>query len=247
MRIVTVIPARFASTRFPGKPFVNLIGKPMIIWVAEQCEKAVGKSNVYVATENKIIEKEVKRFGFNVIFTSKKALTGTDRVAEVSKVINADIYVNVQGDEPMVSYKDIEIIIKKKYQNMNKVINGYCYLNNTEDPNNLNIPKVVTNEENKLLYMSRSPIPGNKSGNFNNEYIKKQVCIYAFTKEELSKFSSLGRKSNIELKEDIEILRFFDLNIDVLMTKTSGGSLAVDTEDDVEAVVNAMKNKFYVP
>ena len=93
VRSCVIIPARYKSSRFPGKPLVKLLGKPMIIWVAELSAKAVGKSNVYIATDDHRIEAEVKRFNFNTVMTSNKALTGTDRVAEASYKIKADIYI----------------------------------------------------------------------------------------------------------------------------------------------------------
>ena len=128
IRSCVVIPARYKSTRFPGKPLVKLLGKPMIIWVAELSAKAVGKSNVYIATDDKRIKAEVNKYNFKVVMTSSKALTGTDRVAEASYKIKADIYVNVQGDEPLVNPNDILKIINTKIKNINSVINGFCWI-----------------------------------------------------------------------------------------------------------------------
>ena len=95
MRVIIVIPARYRSSRFPGKPLVKLLGKPMIIWVAELSAKAVGKENVYIATDDSKIQKTVIQMGYNVVMTSENCLTGTDRLAEVAKKIEADIYINV--------------------------------------------------------------------------------------------------------------------------------------------------------
>ena len=114
MRSVVIIPARFESTRFPGKPLVNILGKPMVIRVAEICSKAVSKNDVYIATENQMIKDICDKFDFKSIMTSKDALTGTDRVAEAAQKIKADIYINVQGDEPTINYKNIEDVIFAK-------------------------------------------------------------------------------------------------------------------------------------
>ena len=100
MRSVVIIPARYKSSRFPGKPLINLLGKPMVLWVAELSARAVGKENVYIATDDKRISKVVVDASFNTIMTSDKCFTGTDRLAEAAKQISADIYINVQGDEP---------------------------------------------------------------------------------------------------------------------------------------------------
>src|SRR5690554_857877 len=103
MRSVVLIPARFGSSRYPGKPLVSLLGKPMILWVAELSAEAVGSKNVYVATEDERIASVVKAAGFQAVMTSDSALTGTDRLAEAAEQIEADIYINVQGDEPLAA------------------------------------------------------------------------------------------------------------------------------------------------
>ena len=212
MKSLIVIPARYQSSRFPGKPLVNLLGKPMILWVCELCSKAVGIESVIVATDDKRISKVVDGSGFNSLLTSPKHLTGTDRIAELSKTISADIYVNVQGDEPLVNPKDIISVIDEKKRNSNYVINCFAELSDNEDKNNINIPKVIVNENNELLYMSRLPIPGFKNITKNNIKYYKQVCIYAFSKSELKNFFNFGRKSTLAKFEDIEILRFFEFN-----------------------------------
>ncbi len=237
---VIIIPARFASSRYPGKPLVKLLEKPMILWVAELSAKAVGLDNVYVATDSDEIKIVVEEAGFNVAMTGP-ALTGTDRIAEAAKKIQADIYVNVQGDEPLVNPDDILKIISVKKQNMNKIINGYRAIADDENPHSINIPKVLINEKKKLIYMSRNALPGCKEfKRFPSEY-RKQVCIYAFTREELNGFRAFGRKSIIESYEDIEILRFFELDIEILMVETEGVSLAVDSPGDIEKVEIELK------
>ncbi|MEY2914135.1 MAG: hypothetical protein RLZZ184_3444 [Cyanobacteriota bacterium] len=242
MKTVVIIPARYNSKRFPGKPLVPLLGRPMILWVAELSAKAIGQENVYVATENSRIFDLVKSAGFHAVMTSDQALTGTDRLAEAAEKIDADIYINVQGDEPLLNPADIIKIGDKKRENMQSVINGYCWICEHENPESVNIPKVITNETNKLIYMSRKALPGFKEVKNAPIRYKKQVCIYAFTKEELLAFSNFGRKSNLEYCEDIEILRFFELDIPILMVETQRGSLAVDVPDDVAIVEKVLRN-----
>jgi 3-deoxy-manno-octulosonate cytidylyltransferase (CMP-KDO synthetase) len=232
-KIVIIIPARYKSTRFPGKPLILLKGVPMVVRVAQICEKVVPKENVFIATESEIIKKAVEQYNFTGILTSDDNLTGTDRIAEAAEKIDAHIFVNVQGDEPLISSEDIKKVIEAKKEFPNYIINAMTEF----DPatNSVNIPKVVTNESGDLLYMSRSLIPGSKSMAFNYK-ILKQVCIYAFTKEELFAFKKFGRKSFLENLEDIEILRFFELGYRVKMVKVSGSSLAVDVPEDVTRV-----------
>jgi 3-deoxy-manno-octulosonate cytidylyltransferase (CMP-KDO synthetase) len=242
MRSVVIIPARFSSSRYPGKPLVEILGKPMIIWVAELSAKAVGVENVYVATEDIRIKNEVEKFGYSCVLTSKTALTGTDRVAEAARMLLADIYINVQGDEPMLNPSDILKVRDAKILSMNTVINGFNYIS-LEEANNLNVPKVVTDESDHLVYMSRAVIPGFKDIKDSPSKYKKQVCIYAFTRDELNAFISFGRKSRLEQTEDIEILRFLDMDIKVKFVETTPGSLAVDVPDDLSAVEIEINNK----
>jgi len=241
MRTVVVIPARYASSRFPGKPLVNLLDKPMVIWVAEIAAVSVGKENVYIATDEKRISKIAESFQYNYIMTDSNLLTGTDRVAQAAEKINADIYVNLQGDEPLVLPENINKIIKQKVINTNYIVNGYCHLSVKEDPNNINIPKVITNEKSEMVYMSRKAIPGTKSLSLKNQDYKKQVCIYAFNYKELQDFRNFGRKSYLEENEDIEILRFLELKKNIFMVELSSGSLAVDVPEDVPLVEEKLK------
>lgn len=240
MRTVVIIPARFSSSRYPGKPLVPLLGRPMILWVAELAAKAVGHNNVYVATDDKRISETVKEAGFNFVMTGS-AQTGTDRIADAASEIEGDIFINVQGDEPLVDPEDILRIRDAKMNNIGKVINGFAWIGDNEDPASVNIPKVITNEEDELVYMSRLPIPGFKDGENRPARYKKQVCIYAFSKDELRRYREFGRKSALEQCEDIEILRFFELDIPVKMIKTKPGSLAVDVPQDVDKVELALR------
>ncbi|MDY6937873.1 MAG: 3-deoxy-manno-octulosonate cytidylyltransferase [Cyanobacteriota bacterium] len=241
MKSIIVIPARYQSSRFPGKPLVPLLGKPMILWVAELSAKAVGQENVYVATEDSRILNLVKSAGFNAVMTSEKAITGTDRLSEAAEKIDADIYINVQGDEPLLNPDDILKIRDQKLDRMESVINGYCWISDSENPESINIPKVITNEHDRLIYMSRKALPGFKNAKNAPNRHKKQVCIYAFTKEELISFKKFGRKSKLEHSEDIEILRFLEMNKSILMVETQGGSLAVDVPEDIAPVEAALK------
>lgn len=242
MKVIGVIPARFKSSRFPGKPLVKILGKPMIIHVAEIVEKAIGKENTFVATDDEKIKIEVEKYGYQVVMTPSNCLTGTDRVWEVAKVISADIYINIQGDEPMLNPDDIKRIADIKVQYPDTIINGMFPLNADEDPHSVNIPKVLVNKNCDLIYMSRLAIPGMKEKNEDQPVYYKQVCIYAFNYKELEAFGNCKEKAEFEKYEDIEILRFLDLGIPIKMVQTSRTSLAVDIPDDVKKVEDAMLN-----
>ncbi len=245
-RLAIIIPARYKSTRFPGKPLVPLLGKPMVLWVAELAVEAVGKDNVYVATDDKRISDVVINSGFKSIQTKHGALTGTDRVAEAALTVDADIYLNIQGDEPLITSKDIMLIAEAKRLNPDHVINGYCWMDRHEVPGNVNIPKVITTENDELVYISRVPLPGYKDhDNAPSEY-KKQVCIYAFNRQELTMFRNFGRKSYLEACEDIEILRFIELGKKIKMVGVRPGSLAVDIPSDVPAVEERLRERLSI-
>lgn len=243
MKACVIIPARYASSRFPGKPLVPLLGKPMILWVAELSARAVGKEHVYVSTEDARIASVVKHAGFSPLMTSPNALTGTDRVAEAAKLINYDIYVNVQGDEPLINPDDIRHCIKLKEIKPDAVVNGFCWIAKNENPESVNIPKVIMSEAGKLIYMSRKLLPGFKDDQNAPTRYAKQVCIYGFDLKQLGDYSEFGRKSTLEKHEDIEILRFFELGTDVFMYECSPGSLAVDVPEDIDKVVAALIKK----
>tara|TARA_Y100000593_G_C4311496_1_gene338605 strand:+ start:1648 stop:3336 length:1689 start_codon:yes stop_codon:yes gene_type:complete len=235
-KVSVIIPARYKSSRFPGKPLVDINGKPMIIRVADIAEGAVGKENVYIATENNKIAKEVKKYGYNVIFTSDSCLTGTDRVAEASTELDSDIIINIQGDEPLLNPEHIQQVIDAKIENPNHVITCMSRIESYEKVTDLKMPKIIVNPQNELMYCSRGAIPCSKYGPGKNA--KKQVCIYAFSKEELSKFyeqSKIG-KTPLEWVEDIEINRFLELDMKVKIVEVEGSTYAVDFPEDVKIV-----------
>lgn len=234
-KISLIIPARYNSSRFPGKPLAKIFNKELILWVLETCLKAVKKKFIVVATDNKRIFNFVKNKKFKALMTPKNCLTGTDRIAFASKKINAEIYINVQGDEPLVSPKDIKLVINMKKKFPDYVICGCVRLQKNENKNSLNIPKVIFNEKNELIYISRNLIPGFKNKNLEIDYYK-QVCIYGFNKEELNQFYKFSRKSKLESIEDIEILRFFEINKKVKMVVFKSQSLAVDTKQDIKKI-----------
>jgi len=237
---IIVIPARLQSTRLPEKPLIEIMGKSIIQRTYEQCLKAVDKELVYVATDSERIFKHCQSLGMNVLMTSDTALTGTDRVREVVKRIKAKYYINVQGDEPVFNPEDINTLLAKiKPINDNSIIiNGFASIKTENEFNSPSVPKVVFKPNGDLLYMSRSPIPGNKSHKFNKAW--RQVCIYAFPYEVLINFNSV-KKTLLEEEEDIEILRFLELGYKVRMIELSSQSIPVDLPEDIIKVQNYLK------
>lgn len=234
-----IIPARYGSSRYRGKPLVKILGREMVIRVADICSK-IKNVKVFIATDSKKIANVVKKNGYNYIFTSSSCLTGTDRVAEASNKIRSKIFINVQGDEPTINPKDIKKVIKAKKKFPNHVICGYDKVHNFENPLSINLPKVVVNSKGELIYISRALVPGAKKTDQKIQYYK-QVCIYAFNKRQLKKFYSKRKKSETESIEDIEILRFFDLGFKVKMIKLKANTIAVDEYKDIRKVEKILR------
>ena len=242
MKTLIVIPARYRSSRLPGKPLKKILNKELILWVLHACKKLISKeTKLITATDNKKIFSIVKKNNYEAIMTSGKCLTGTDRVAQVANKINANTYINVQGDEPLVSHKDVQKIIKAKKKYKNHIICGFTKLNHDENEKNKNIPKVVLNKKNELLYISRSPIPSSKQKPKKKIKYLKQVCIYGFNKSELKIFEKSKKKSQLEEIEDIEILRFLELGIKIKMILLNSKSYAVDVLRDIKKVEKVVK------
>jgi 4-hydroxy 2-oxovalerate aldolase len=227
-----VIPARYQSSRFPGKPLADLCGKSLLRRVWDKCVQAVGKEQVLVATDDETILEHCLEQGMQVTMTSSECLTGTDRVYEVSLKFDRDIYINVQGDEPLIDPKDILTVLDTARKQKGTVINGMCPIEQEKDFRNPNVPKVVTTSNGQLLYMSRAPVPTGKNHEFKEAM--RQVCIYAFPRKAIMEFGRHKQKTKVEYIEDIEILRFLEMGHLVRMVKVKGSQVAVDTPEDLE-------------
>lgn len=149
MKVIGVIPARYKSSRFPGKPLADICGKPMIWWVYNQTLKAEALSEVYVATDDERIKEACDKYGINVIMTSDTHKTGTDRIGEVARKILADLYVNIQGDEPMIEPETISKAVYPFYDNPDlQVTNLMTKIKDPVDVVNFSVPKVINNADN---------------------------------------------------------------------------------------------------
>lgn len=176
MKIVAVIPARYKSSRFPGKPLADINGKPMIYWVYKHCIDSSVFDEVMVATDDNRIMDACCQYGMNSMLTSDNNQTGTDRVAEVASRISADIFVNVQGDEPLLEPDVIAKVIQPIRDNPEyDVVNLMTQISDPVDFINFTIPKVITNNQNRGIYLTRSPTPYPK-GSINYP-VYKQVCV----------------------------------------------------------------------
>jgi len=232
--LLVVIPARFQSTRFPGKPLADLDGSPLIEHVWKRCCRAVDAMDVVVATDDERIAAVARDFGAIVEMTSSACLTGTDRVAEVASRHRADWYVNVQGDEPFVDPAAIQKVIEAARTAEEDVaaVNTMSAITEESEFRSATVPKTVTDLRGRLLYMSRAAIPADKHLGFKRAF--RQVGLYAFRPSALVPYRAGAKKSPLEEIEDIEILRLLESGAHVRMVEVPASGIAVDTPDDLE-------------
>ena len=231
MNFLVVIPARLKATRLKEKLLIKIGEKEVLTRTYNKCLSVVPRNKIIIATDSSKIIKLCKKINANYLYTKKKCLTGTDRVAEVAKTRKNFFYINVQGDEPFLDTRDLKKMISSlKKLEKSDVLCGYAKIKDSQDYKNPSIPKVTFNNQNDLMYMSRAPIPASKDLKFTFAY--KQICIYAFKRKALLNFQN-KKKTKIEQKEDIEILRFLENGYKVKMIKMSGKSFAIDTNRDL--------------
>lgn len=244
LKFVAIIPARYASTRFPGKPLVNIGGKTMIQRVYEQVSKSINA--IYVATDDKRIYDTVIAFGGKAIMTSNLHPSGTDRCYEAYTQINEnfDVIINIQGDEPFIQPEQIEEL-KKCFDSKGTQIATLVKAIKNEDASlfNPNCPKVVIDKNNNALYFSRSPIPFLRGLNekvWVNEHIYfKHIGIYAYCSEILKEIVQLPR-TTLEIAESLEQLRWLENGYHIKVGYTDVESMGIDTPEDLEKANNLL-------
>ena len=246
MKILGIIPARFESSRFPGKPLVDIAGKSMIQRVYEQCQKSSRLDKVLVATDDLRILDHLKSFGGEGIMTSSKHTSGTDRCGEVAEQFpEFDILVNIQGDEPMIDPHQIDLLCSC-YDNINTRIATLVKLIHTKDELvNENTPKVILNKNHQAVYFSRATIPylrGKKIDNWLSEHtFYKHIGIYAFKRQTLSEITKLPL-SDLEIAEGLEQLRWIENGYAIQAAITDQESQAIDTPEDLIKLLKLLKD-----
>lgn len=233
MSLLVVIPARFQSTRFPGKPLAVLGGSPLIEHVWRRCCQAIDATSIVIATDDDRIAQTAAAFGAVVEMTSDTCLTGTDRVAEVASRRDAEWYVNVQGDEPFIDPDAIASVVRATREVNADVgaINTMSVIADEAEFRSETVPKPVTDLSGRLLYMSRAAIPTDKHLGFRTAF--RQVGLYAFRWSALEMYQPGAAKSPLEEIEDIEILRLLELGLRVQMVEVPPSGIAVDTPADL--------------
>lgn len=212
----------------------------MVIRVAQACRNVKGNPRVIVATDDDRIEDCCTSYDVATVRTPSNCQTGTDRVFEAVRDEEYDFVINVQGDEPLIHSTDIDTVVATACEGY-PVVNAMCPTAEMSEIESYSVPKVVTDMNGRLLYMSRSPIPATKSGPPKNTM--KQVCIYAFDRASLETFGTRENKTPCEASEDIEILRFLELGLPVQMVQVGSASIAVDHPEDVSRVIQALRRE----
>ncbi len=239
MKIIGIIPARYASTRFPAKPLIDIGGKSMIQRVYVQSKKAKVLTDVVVATDDSRIASHVKSFGGNVVMTSETHQSGTDRCFEAinSFCKDADVVINIQGDEPFIKPEQIDLVASCFASEDVQIATLVKRISTDEELFNVNVPKVVLNVNKEAILFSRQTIPHIR-GKEMQEWLKsytfyKHIGIYAYRTKVLAEITAL-EQSPLELAESLEQLRWLENGYKIKVEITDFESVAVDTPDDLK-------------
>ena len=235
MKIIAVIPARYASTRFPAKLMQDLGGKTVISRTYEAAINTKLFNDVFVVTDSDLIYNEIVSNGGKAIMSIKEHESGSDRIAEAVENLDVDIVINVQGDEPFINTEALAKVIEVFKNDADKKVDLaslMCEITTEVDINNPNIVKVVVDQNGFALYFSRSVIPYPREKNVGVRYFR-HIGIYAFRKQALLDFYSLPMKS-LEASEKLEQLRYLEYEKRIKMVETSHVGIGIDTPEDLE-------------
>lgn len=253
MRAVAVIPARFASTRFPGKPLAKLLGRPMVAWVVEAARKASSLEAVWVATDSEEIAEAARHAGARALLTSPDLPSGSDRAAEVARTVEADVFVNLQGDEPLVDPADVDALVDAFRAAPAPAMATLARpLGSAESLWSSDVVKVVCRDDGDALYFSRSPIPyyrdawgreaaGRAAPGGEVEPLQ-HLGVYAFTRAALLEFPRLPR-GRLERAESLEQLRALEAGWRIRVVAARSESIGVDRPEDLPRAEEALRRR----
>lgn len=234
MRVLGVIPARLASTRLPRKVLREIAGMPMVIHVWRRAQRCPELASALVATDSEEVVAACRAHGAPAVMTSAAHRSGTDRMWEVAQSHPADVYVNIQGDEPLLSPRHIEGLVAPFLADPTVQVTTLKIRATAEEARSPNVNKVVTTVGGDALYFSRNPIPYDRDGAGEVVYWK-HVGLYAFRRNALETFHRLP-PSSLERAENLEQLRLLEHGIPIRVTETDEPTIGVDTEEDLQAV-----------
>ena len=240
-RVVAVIPARLASTRLPHKVLREIAGEPMLSWVYRAAQSCRLLDQVLIATDSDEVMDFARQRGLDAVLTPADCASGTDRVYAVAQSIPADIYVNIQGDEPMLRPEHIAALLEPFSRDEVEVatLATPCAADQIANPNAV---KVVTAANGRALYFSRASIPYDRDRQGNIAY-RKHLGLYAYRNSALQRFPKLP-PSALEAAEKLEQLRFLENGIDIYVTETPHDTIGVDTEEDLRRVEEILRGRY---
>ena len=242
MQIIAVIPARYGSTRFPGKPLAHICGKPMIQRVYENARQCSLVDRVVVATDSDEIARVVQDFGGEICMTSSMHETGTDRIAEAAQHLDADFIVNVQGDEPLLQPQAIELAVRPLMKNQQVPMGTLkARITSEQDIDNPNIVKVVTDTHGHALYFSRSAIPFVRNRQ-NDSVLYRHIGLYVYRRDFLLQLTRLPQ-SVLEKAESLEQLRALEYGFCIHVAETDYEPVSVDVPEDIVKVEDALRRQ----
>lgn len=243
MKVLGVIPARYASSRFPGKPLIDLKGKSMIQRVYEGVKKSTRFTEIVVATDDQRIFDEVLRFGGSVVMTKESHISGTDRCAEVAKVFpEMDVVINIQGDEPLVDYRQLDLLIDAFTDSKTTIATLGNHAITLEDIENPNRIKIVVDKNNNALYFSRSPIPNfqhSKENPLEKYPFMRHIGLYGYRSSVLQKLTEL-EPTSLEKIESLEQLRWLFHGFSIHVVETDIETPNIDVPEDLENVLSLL-------
>jgi 3-deoxy-D-manno-octulosonate 8-phosphate phosphatase (KDO 8-P phosphatase) len=247
LRTAVVIPARYASTRLPGKPLADILGRPMIQHVHERAKQVRSAQVVLVATDDERVMRAVQGFGGTAMLTSPDHASGTDRLVEVMQSVQADLYVNLQGDEPLVRPSDIDMLIEGMASTPSAAVGTLCHAITAEEAADPNIVKVVRTHDGSALYFSRSLIPYPRDAKDLRDgapgvVYQKHVGVYAYRRDVLMRYSSLPA-SMLEDTEKLEQLRLLSAGIAIKVWQVEPTGPGVDTPEGLAMVRTLMSGQ----
>jgi 3-deoxy-manno-octulosonate cytidylyltransferase (CMP-KDO synthetase) len=232
MRVLGVIPARLASTRLPRKVLRDIAGKPMLAWVYERARAAPDLTDTLIATDSDEVVAACRRLDIPAMLTSGEHRSGTDRVWEVAQSRPADVYVNIQGDEPLITPGHIARLVEPFRRARDTEVSTLCIVATPEEITSTTVNKVVFGAGGRALYFSKFGVPFDRDGRGVTRY--KHVGLYAYTKPALERFHALP-PSRLEQVEGLEQLRFLEHGVAITVMETTEPTIGVDTEDDLRA------------
>lgn len=236
-KVIAIIPARYSSSRFPGKPLAKIKGRPMIQWVYETVSKIEKIDEIYVATDDIRIAECIEAFNGKYIITSDKHNSGSDRIAECAVKLGIhddDIILNIQGDEPMIKEEMIKELISAFDDEEVYMATLKKETSDENEVNDPNVVKVITDINNNAIYFSRSTIPNNRENIDSIKYFK-HIGVYGYKKSFLIKFTEL-KESNLELIEKLEQLRAIENGFKIRVLETKYQTIGVDLPEHIELV-----------